>query len=96
MNLSLQPQEQFSTIAREAKLIKRTIRVTETLKEKSGEKERQSVRVSDIINHDATALTSSTRKIIIDRLQFIRSLIHNPQSRGFDVVASHRKSTEGK
>lgn len=46
MNLVLQPQDQIYTKAREEKLIKRTVRVTGTLKEESREKVGQAVKVS--------------------------------------------------
>jgi hypothetical protein len=96
-------QKQFCRRASAEKLIKRSVRVIGTLKEKSGEKERQDVKVSGSMNHQALALTNSTTTtttiiiiiiiivVVVDRLQSVKSIIHNRQSRGFDVFASYRK-----
>jgi hypothetical protein len=94
MNLSLQIQEQFCTTLRAQKLINGTIRVSGTLKKKS-EEEKEALTVSDSVTHRTIALRNNTRTIIINRLKFIRSIIHNLQSSLFDVVASHRESKDG-
>jgi hypothetical protein len=74
--LSLQLQERFCTITRADKLIKRTIRIIGTSKEKPGEKEREAAEASVSMNYQGIALTNNKR-ISIDRLQFITSIINN-------------------
>jgi hypothetical protein len=93
-SLSLQLQERFCMITRADKLIKRTIRVIATLKEKPGGKEREAAKAS--VNMNCHGINLNNKRIIsIDRLQFITSIMNNLESRFFATVATHRKQTDG-
>jgi hypothetical protein len=47
-------------------------------------------------NCHGITLTNNKRIISIDRLQFITSIVNNPESLCFAIVATHRKQTDRK
>lgn len=93
-SLSLQLQERNVTVTQADKLIKRTVRIIETYKEKPGLKEREVNQAVVKMTYDGLPLTHNKRIVSIDRLQFITSVVNNLRARCFATVAVHRKKND--
>ena len=91
-NLSLLLQERGTSVVYADKLIRRSIRVLETMIEKAGIKTREAKDAAEKLMFHGITLAKNDKLITVNAKQFFTSLVNNMQARLFTTQSSNVSS----